>query len=115
MTFRASFHFEMPPAWEDAVKEGRKTIDVRVNIQPYADVNKGDIIRYNSTDVIVKGIRAYPSLSDLLAYEDFRKITPDVWDVHDAHKRLLDEFHHDEPSHGLLAFEIEPLKKSKRV
>lgn len=111
MTFRASFHFDMPPKWEEAIKEGRKTIDVRINIQPYADVNKGDIIRYNSTEVVVKKIRPYPSLSDLLAYEDFRKVVPDSKNLGEAHKRLIEEFHHDEPPHGLLAIEIEPLKK----
>lgn len=111
MTFRASFHFDMPSHWEEAIKEGLKTIDVRINIQPYADVNKGDIIRYNSAFVVVKRIRAYPSISDLLAYEDFKKIVPDSKDVSEARGRLLEEFHHDEPVHGLLAIEIEPVKK----
>jgi ASC-1-like (ASCH) protein len=111
MTFRATFHFDMPPAWEEAIKEGRKTVDVRINIQPYADVNKGDIIRYNSIEVIVKKIRAYPSISDLLTYEDFKRIDPDSKDLNDAYRRLIEIFHHDEPPHGLLALEIEPIEK----
>ncbi|GAB4415943.1 MAG: hypothetical protein OHK0032_12080 [Thermodesulfovibrionales bacterium] len=112
MTFRASFHFDMRPDWEDAIKEGRKTIDVRVNAQPYADVNNGDIIRYRSTEVKVKKIRAYPSLSDMLAYEDFRKVAPGAKDLQEAIQRLLEEIPHAEPSHGLLAFEIEALRKA---
>lgn len=112
MTFRASFHFDMPSKWEEAIKEGRKTIDVRINIEPYANVNKGDIIRYNSTEVVVKRIHAYPGISDVLAYEDFRRIVPDSRDAKEAHKKLLEEFHHDEPPHGLLALEIEVIKKT---
>ena len=74
MTFRAKFHFEISPEWEEAIREGRKTIDVRLNINPNADVKKGDIIRYRSTEVVVKSIRAYPGISDLLAYEGFEKV-----------------------------------------
>jgi len=71
MTFRASFHFDVKPEWEKDIREGRKTIDVRINVQPYADVNKGDIIKYRSAKVKVKKIRAYPGLSYLLAHEDY--------------------------------------------
>ncbi len=48
MTFRASFHFDVKPEWGKDIREGRKTIDIRINVQPYADVNKGDIINYRS-------------------------------------------------------------------
>ena len=60
MTSRAPLHFEIKPEWEEAIREGHKTIDVRVNAKPFADVEKEDIIRYSSTKVKVKKIRAYP-------------------------------------------------------
>jgi ASC-1-like (ASCH) protein len=44
MTFRVSFYFDIKPEWEEVVKNGHKTIDVRINALPYADVNKEDII-----------------------------------------------------------------------
>lgn len=107
MTFRASFHFDTKPEWEEAIREGLKTIDVRVNTHPYADVNKGDIIRYRSTKITVKKIRAYPGLNDLLAYEDYRKVVPEAKSHQEALQSLLEEIQHIEPPHGILAFEIE--------
>lgn len=111
MTFRAQFHFDIRSQWEEAIREGKKTIDVRINAQPYADVNKGDIIRYRSTKVEVKKIFAYPGLADLLAHEDYKKIVPEAKSHQEALSYLLEEIHHNEPPHGILAFEVEPLKE----
>lgn len=102
-----SFHFEMEPDMEKAVRDGRKTVDVRVNIQPFADVNKGDVIRYRSAEVRVKAIRGYRSLADLIAYEGYEKVIPWAKDQQAAHVRLLEKITHESPAHGLLAFEIE--------
>jgi len=110
MTFRASFHFDLKPEWEKDIREGRKTIDVRINAQPYADVNKGDIIQYRSAKVKVTKIRAYPGLSDLLAHEDYRKVVPSAKTHQEALQRLLEEITHMEPPHGILAFEIESVE-----
>jgi ASC-1-like (ASCH) protein len=114
MTFRASFHFDIRPEWEKSILEGLKTIDVRVNAQPYADVNKGDVIHYRSikvkVKVKVKKIRAYPGLTDMLAYENFRKVVPEAKSHEEALQRLLEEIPHLEPAHGILAFEIEHIK-----
>lgn len=110
MTFRAAFHFDIKPEWEEAIREGRKIIDVRVNAQPYADVNKGDIIHYRSAKVKVKKIRAYPGLNDMLAYEDYTKVVPEAKSHQEALQRLLEEIPHIEPPHGVLAFEIEGIK-----
>lgn len=114
MTYRASFHFDIMPEWENDILKGHKTIDVRVNISPYADVNKGDIIQYRSAKVEVKKIRAYPGLSDLLAYEDYTKVVPEAKNHQKALQKLLQEITHMEPPHGVLAFEIEIIKKIHR-
>jgi len=114
MTFRASFHFDLDPRWEEAVRRGRKTIDVRVNIDPYADVKKGDLIRYGSTEVVVRKIRAYPGISDLLAYEGYENVVPDAADFQEALKTLVGIFHSKGPPHGVLAFEIEPVEERDR-
>jgi len=110
MTFRAKFRFDIKPEWEEAIREGLKTIDVRINIRPYADVNKGDIIRYRSAKVKVKKIYAYPGLSDLLAHEDYKRIVPDAKSHQEALQKLLEDILHIEPPHGILAFEIEGIK-----
>jgi len=110
MTSKAPLHFTIKSKWEDAIREGLKTIDIRVNAKPYADVEKGDIIQYSSTKVMVKKIRAYPGLSDLLAHEDFRKVAPEAKTYQEALKKLLETIPHNEPPHGVLAFEIEKVK-----
>jgi ASC-1-like (ASCH) protein len=110
MTFRASFHFDVKPEWEKDIREGRKTIDIRINVQPYADVNKGDVIQYRSAKVKVKKIRAYPGLSDLLAHEDYRKVVPAAKSHQETLQILLKEITHMEPPHGILAFEIESVE-----
>jgi ASC-1-like (ASCH) protein len=110
MTFKASFHFDVKPEWEKDIREGRKTVDVRINVQPYADVNKGDIIEYSSTKVKIKKIHAYPGLSDMLAHEDYRKIVPEAKSHQEALQILLEEITHMGPPHGILAFEIESME-----
>lgn len=111
MTFRANFRFELEHGLEEAVREGRKTIDVRVNIAPFADVKKGDTISFHHTEVKVGHIRAYRGLGDLLAYEDFRKIVPGAKDRNDAMQTLLEGILQKNPPHGVLAIEFELLKE----
>lgn len=111
MTYRSPFHFKIKPEWEEAIKEGKKRFDIRVNIKPFADVNKGDIIKYSSTKVQVKRIYAYPGIADLLAHEDYKEIVPEAKDNKEAMAKLLDELHHNEPPHGILAFEIDLYKE----
>jgi ASC-1-like (ASCH) protein len=110
MTFRASFHFDVKPEWEKDIREGRKTVDVRINSQPYADVNKGDVIQYSSVRAKVKKIHAYPGISDMLAHEDYGKIVPEAKSHKEALQTLLEEIKHMEPPHGILAFEIESME-----
>ncbi len=110
MTFRTSFHFAIKPEWEKAVREGRKTIDVRVNSEKYADVKKGDSIHYSATEVKVKGIRGYPGLQDLIHHEHYRKVAPEAKSAEEALHALRAVGLHDEPPHGVLAIEVEFVK-----
>jgi ASC-1-like (ASCH) protein len=108
MTFRGTFHFDLDHELEEAVREGRKTIDVRISIEPFADVKKGDTISYHHTKVKVSHIRAYAGLGDLVAHEDFRKIIPGAKDRNDALRALLRGIPEKNPPHGVLAIEVEP-------
>ncbi len=110
MTSKISFHFVIKPEWESAIRDGRKTIDVRVNAEKYAEVKKGDDIYYSSTEVRVKGIRAYPGLEDLLYHEDYRKVVPGAKTADEALHALRSVGFHGESPHGVLAFEIEFIK-----
>jgi len=113
MKSRALFYFDMEGKWIEAIKEGRKTVDVRVNIQPYADVKKGDIICYHGVDVIVKKVNAYYGLNDLLNAEGIKRVVPEASDINEAIRALKFKVHEIERPHGLLAFEIEALPKEE--
>jgi ASC-1-like (ASCH) protein len=102
------FRFDLPHDLEEAVRAGKKTIDVRVNIQPFADVKKGDIISYKNTEVVVKSIRGYAGLGDLVAYEDHTRIIPRAKDKSEALRSLVEEMLERKPAHGVLAIEFEP-------
>ncbi len=110
MTFKISFHFVIKPEWEHAIREGRKTIDVRVNAEKYAEVKKGDNIYYSSTEVRVRSIRAYPGLEDLLHHEDYRKVVPGAKTADEALHALRGVGFRGDSPHGVLALEIEFIK-----
>lgn len=59
---------------------------------------------------LVKKIRAYPGLSDLLTHEDYREVIPAAKSHQEALQILLKEITHMEPPHGILAFEIESVE-----
>lgn len=108
MASRAKFRFDLPHDLAEAVREGRKTIDVRVNIQPYADVKKGDVLSYRDAEVVVRRIQGYRSLGDAVAYEDYTRIVPGSKDRNEALARLREYILEDSPPHGLLAIEFVP-------
>jgi len=62
-----------------------------MNVQPYSDVNKGDIIQYRSIKAKVAKIRAYPKISNPLAHEDYRKIVLSAKTCQEALKSLLEK------------------------
>lgn len=110
MTAKTSFRFVIKPEWEAAVREGRKTIDVRENAERYADVKKGDAVHYGSTEVRVAAVRAYPGLADLVHHEEYRNAVPEAASAEDALQKLREVGLHDLPPHGVLAFEVEFVK-----
>ncbi|MDA8169862.1 MAG: hypothetical protein M0Z59_09255 [Nitrospiraceae bacterium] len=113
MTTKAKFHFDIRPEWEKAIRDGKKTVDARINITPYADVNKGDTIKYHSLHVRVKRINSYYGLNSLLQDEGFRKVVPGAGSIQEALDALVEEMHGIERPHGFLAFEIEPEEGGK--
>lgn len=109
MTFRKQLYCDIKAEWEDAISAGRKTVDVRVNAPPYADVNTGDIIQYRFSRVRVIGVRSYSGLPDLLAREGFSNVVPEAGSMQEAEGKLLDEIRYIQPTHGILALELESL------
>jgi ASC-1-like (ASCH) protein len=99
------------PEWEDAVRSGRKTIDARWLTDEIGGLKVGDTVRYPGAKAQVKAIRFYRGFRDLLAHEDWRKISPEANGAHEM-LRLLENGHGPTATHnGVVAIELEPLKE----
>ena len=97
------------PEWEDAIRNGTKTIDARLVADDVADLRTDQIVHYPGARVRVRRIRYYPGFRDLLLHEDWRRIAPAMADA-DALLRLLEAGHEATiASSGAVAIEIEPL------
>ena len=105
-------HLSMRPEWEDAIRDGRKSVDARLVADDVADVKVGAVIRYPGARVRVTHMRFYASFGDLLAHEDWRRINPDATDA-DELRRLLEEGHELSVSDsGAVAIEFEPVSST---
>jgi ASC-1-like (ASCH) protein len=80
------------PEFEDALRNGRKTIDARLVADDIAELEVGDRVHYPGATAQVQRIRFYPGFGDLLAYEDWHRIAPDAAS-RDEVLRLLEEGH----------------------
>lgn len=97
------------PEWEDAIRNGAKTIDARLVADDVADLRVGQIVHYPGARVRIGRIRYYPGFRDLLLHEDWHRIAPAMPDE-DALLRLLEGGHEATiTSSGAVAIEIERL------
>ena len=105
-------HLSMRADWEDAIRNGRKTIDARLAADDIADLHVGSVIRYPGARVRVTHMRFYPGFADLLAHEDWHRIDPDGGGP-DVLRQALETGHavtiHDS---GAVAIEFEPIAES---
>jgi len=101
------------------VKNGQKTIEVRVAKDKYKDINIDDqFIVHNddetdSIEVKIIGIRKYPSIKDLLEHEDLYKILPNAKSI-DEGIEIYKKFYTEEQQKefGVVAIEITRLSKN---
>jgi ASC-1-like (ASCH) protein len=97
----------MRSEWEDAIRNGTKTVDARLVADDIADLRTGQMVHYPGARVRVRRIRYYPGFRDLLQHEDWRKIAPTITDS-DALLQLLESGHEATiASSGAVAIEIE--------
>ena len=97
----------------DQVRNGEKTLEVRVGYPQIRSIRPGERIRFISRtetqDATVKGIREYPNFQDMLAIEKAERIVPGL--RHDELLRLLQEIYPSSKEQlGVIVLEIEPLK-----
>ena len=95
------------PEWEDAIRNGAKTIDARLVADDIADLRTGQLVDYPGARVRVSRIRYYPGFRDLLQHEDWRRIAPDMTGPEELLRLLEDGHEATIRSSGAAAIEIE--------
>mgnify|MGYP001586779436 CR=1 FL=1 len=100
------------------LKNGQKTIEGRIKKGWYRFVKIGDhIIVYNeeetdSCETLVKDVKTYSSIREMLEGEDFKKLLPDAETVEqgiEIYKKFYTE--EQEKEFGVVAIEVELINK----
>ncbi len=110
----ATRHLKTRPEWEEALRNGQKTVDARLVADDIAGLEVGDILRYPGAEVRVRRIRFYPGFGDLLAYEDWSRIAPDASSREDVRMRLQEGHEATVHATGAVALEVEPIDPRRR-
>jgi ASC-1-like (ASCH) protein len=94
----------------DSIKDGRKTLEVRVAYDHVKGIQPGEKLRFlsraDSRVVLVKDVRRYGSFEEMLAIEDARRIAPGQ--AHDEVLALLkDIYPPDRERLGIIVLDID--------
>ncbi|MEK7659999.1 MAG: ASCH domain-containing protein [Patescibacteria group bacterium] len=112
-----TYHNHRAEPYFTFVKNGQKTIEGRVKKAWYRFVSVGDhIIIYNAEEtdsiaVIVRGVRTYGTIREMLIHEPLKKLLPDV-DTVEQGIRVYRRFYSEdqEKEFGVVAIEVERIK-----
>lgn len=105
--------FTMRAEWEDALRDGRKTIDARPVSDDVAELEVGAAVHYPGASMRVRRIRFYPGFGDLLAHEDWRRIAPDAASLEEVRRRLEEGHEATLRANGAVAIELERIVDGK--
>ena len=102
------------------VKNGQKTIEGRIKKGQYKDIIPGDhIVVHNESEtdnieVIVKDIRTYNTIKEMLSKENLKKILPDAKSI-DHGVQIYGKFYSNEQEKefGVVAIEVERIWKNQ--
>lgn len=112
-----TYHNNRAEPYFSFLKNGQKTIEGRIKKGWYRFVRPGDhIIVYNeeetgSVEVLVKGVRTYSSIKEMLGKEQIKKLLPDVETIEEGievYKRFYTE--EQQKEFGVVAIEVEKIK-----
>ena len=107
-------HLRTRPAWEDALRSGRKSVDARVVADDIADLSVGCVVRYPGARARVRHMRFYHSFDDLLANEHWQKIAPDATSRDEVLHLLEEGCGETVRETGAVAIELEPMRTALR-
>ena len=98
--------------WFTLIKQGRKTIEGRLNKGQFAQLKVGQIVMWENAGQTVKTklvrIEKYDTFSDMLANEGLRHVLPDITTIKDG-VDVYRQFYTEskESEHGVLAIQVE--------
>ena len=103
--FKLSMSVQEP--WFGFIKNGKKSIEVRLARQKYLSLHKGDFVNINDLEVEILDVKIYPSFRELLLKEGIEKVLPGITNLKDAvgtYRRFYNEI--EEKQLGVLAIFI---------
>lgn len=112
-----TYHNHRAEPYFTFLKNGQKTIEGRIKKGWYRFVKSGDhIIVYNEeendlVEVLVKGVRTYSSIQEMLEQEPIKKLLPDIKTIDEGievYKRFYTE--EQQREFGVVAIEVEIIK-----
>ncbi len=97
----------------DFIRNGKKTLEVRVGYNHVKQLNVGELISFLSRDdqllARIKDLRSYPSFESMLGKEDFRRIVPDM-DKQGVERLLREIYPPSKERLGIVVLEVEPIR-----
>jgi ASC-1-like (ASCH) protein len=99
----------------DWIRQGRKTVEVRVGYSNIARLDAGDVLLLNEQlPYEIRRIGRYASFEELIAHEDPSAIAPDL-NPEDLLGALRALYPAEKEALGVIALEISPLMGQKAV
>lgn len=97
----------------EAIRTGRKTVEVRVGYNSMRKISVGDIIRFESSQRSVRRrvtrIQVFVDFESLLEAYDWRTIAPDAGSQRSTMEILRRIYTPDKVAYGIYVFELEPV------
>jgi len=100
--------------WSNYIKEGKKTIEGRLNKGKFSELKKNDLLSINDGECLVKikKIIHYKSFEEMLIFEGLRHVLPNVENLA-AGVKIYHKFYtyDDENKYGVIAIKLKLKKK----
>jgi ASC-1-like (ASCH) protein len=112
------FHVQEP--WFSHIKEGRKTVEGRLNKGRFSNLREGDIVTWMNNDNNINRmfktkivyIKKYNTFSRMIEVEGLETVLPGIKTIDKGVKNIYRKFYSEEKEdkYGVLAIKVEPLE-----
>lgn len=94
------------------IKSGKKKVEGRLAKEKYLNLQNGDMIKINDTEVKIKGITKYQSFKEMLIMEGVKNVIPNAKNLKEA-TAVYYKFYskEDEKSFGVVGIAFKISKK----